>query len=118
MLSYELNIEGKDLLVDPGTYCYTGNPVQRNKFRSVRNHNTLNWLNIEPCSLEKGLFTLKEEGKLTIEDYKVDSDFSYVSALYSYNKRFHRRKVFVDTKNKKIIINDLCSHDNATISFF
>ncbi|HOD43011.1 MAG TPA: heparinase II/III family protein, partial [Candidatus Wallbacteria bacterium] len=37
-LSFELSIDGKDLIVDAGTYLYTPLPERRNQFRSVRAH--------------------------------------------------------------------------------
>jgi len=39
-LSFELCVDGKDIIVDPGTYVYTSNPKLRNKFRSTSYHNT------------------------------------------------------------------------------
>jgi hypothetical protein len=40
-LSVELRIDGVDVLADPGTYCYHGEPQWRSFFRSTAGHNTL-----------------------------------------------------------------------------
>jgi hypothetical protein len=40
-LSFELNVEGRDFIVDGGTYLYTPLPKIRNEFRSTQAHNTL-----------------------------------------------------------------------------
>lgn len=40
-LSVELRHEGVDILCDPGTYCYQGDPPWRAYFRSSAAHNTL-----------------------------------------------------------------------------
>jgi hypothetical protein len=40
-LSFELAIGGQALVVDPGTYIYTADPMERNRFRSTRFHSTL-----------------------------------------------------------------------------
>ncbi len=40
-LSFELALGGQALVVDPGTYIYTADPVERNRFRSTRFHSTL-----------------------------------------------------------------------------
>jgi hypothetical protein len=40
-LSFELALDGQALVIDPGTYVYTPNPVERNRFRSTAFHSTL-----------------------------------------------------------------------------
>jgi hypothetical protein len=40
-LSVEVRHEGVDILADPGTYCYHGEPAWRDWFRSTAAHNTL-----------------------------------------------------------------------------
>ncbi len=40
-LSFELRIGGQPVLIDPGTYCYQGEPEWRRYFRSTVAHNTL-----------------------------------------------------------------------------
>jgi hypothetical protein len=40
-LSVEVRHDGVELLVDPGTYCYHGEPQWRAYFRSTRAHNTV-----------------------------------------------------------------------------
>jgi len=40
-LSFELVIDGEDVIIDPGTYVYTPYPIKRNKFRSTEYHNTI-----------------------------------------------------------------------------
>jgi uncharacterized heparinase superfamily protein len=40
-LAFELKVGGQSVLVDPGTYCYQGDPDWRRYFRSTIAHNTL-----------------------------------------------------------------------------
>jgi hypothetical protein len=40
-LAFELALNGQVLVIDPGTYVYTADPVERNRFRSTAFHSTL-----------------------------------------------------------------------------
>ncbi len=40
-LSFELTMNGCDIIVDPGTYVYSSDPERRNEFRSTLKHNTV-----------------------------------------------------------------------------
>jgi hypothetical protein len=114
VFSFELNIKGRDIIVDPGTFCYTGDKKMRNSFRSIQNHNTLYWPDMEPCSLNNGLFHLAEEGKIKIiSNLNIENVFS---ASYSYSGRSHIRRIFINKSNEEIIIEDSCSHPGSMIA--
>lgn len=57
-LSIELNVDGEDIIADPGTYCYTPFPEIRNRYRSITAHFAPRRKNLEPISLDQGLFLL------------------------------------------------------------
>jgi hypothetical protein len=40
-LSFELAVDGKSVIIDPGSYAYSGDPEGRNLFRSTRYHNSV-----------------------------------------------------------------------------
>jgi hypothetical protein len=61
-LSIELNVDGKDWIVDPGTYLYTPLPESRNKYRSVKSHFAPNVDNKEPRAINCSLFQLNAGG--------------------------------------------------------
>ncbi len=117
VLSFELNVDGEDVIVDPGTYCYTADPDGRNRFRSVLNHSTLAWKGMEPCSLDRGLFMLPEEGALRIEESSLRTAEDVFSAIYEYRARFHRREIRFKKAEEEIEIIDSCSHEGALLSF-
>jgi hypothetical protein len=54
-LSVEVRHDGVEVLVDPGTYCYHGEPEWRSYFRSTRAHNTVE-VDGESQSVEGGPF--------------------------------------------------------------
>jgi len=57
-LSFELAAKGRTLLVDPGTYTYTGSKELRDWFRGSTGHNTLN-IDGQSTSAPKGPFSWK-----------------------------------------------------------
>nr|MBL0701403.1 heparinase II/III-family protein [Desulfobacterales bacterium] len=57
-LSIELNIDGKDIISDPGTYLYTPLPERRNEYRSVKAHFAPQVKGREPANLNENLFKL------------------------------------------------------------
>ena len=36
IFSIELNVDGKDIIIDPGSFVYSSNETVRNQFRSVK----------------------------------------------------------------------------------
>ena len=116
-LSFELNVFGEDVFVDPGTYTYTRDVDRRNSFRSITNHNVLHWPNMEPCSFEEGPFVLREKGILNVDKVKMGGLTEGFSGCYSYNNRFHRREIRFDRGREEIFIKDTCSHPGAQLSF-
>ena len=117
VLSFELNVDGEDILIDPGTYCYTADPDNRNHFRSVSDHSTLFWEGLEPCSFDRGLFMLPEQGELKIEKARLRQDEDLFSAVYKYKGRFHRREIRFRKAEEEIEVRDSCSHKGAMLSF-
>jgi hypothetical protein len=58
-LAVELQVDGRDIVRDPGTFCYTPDPDVRNRWRSVAAHfapQAADWR--EPADLDRGLFFL------------------------------------------------------------
>lgn len=116
VLSFELNVKGRDIFVDPGTYCYTPEPATRNRFRSAAYHNTLWWPTIEPCPLDH-LFLLKEKGELSLLELKDNDGFALLHGRYAYAGRWHERKIILDRKRGEVLIEDRCSHEGAVVNF-
>ncbi|MCT8975971.1 heparinase II/III family protein [Clostridium sp. CX1] len=61
-LSFELNVDGYDFIIDPGTYVYTADYKMRNLYRSTKYHNTLWIQGYEQNNFyEKILFEMPEQ---------------------------------------------------------
>lgn len=60
-LSLEFALDGQPLVVDPGSYLYTTDPVERNRFRSTAFHSTLQIDGAEQNPLEEGMLFAMED---------------------------------------------------------
>jgi len=68
-LSIELNIDERDIYIDPGTFVYTAWPEMRNTFRSVKYHNTMVVEDHEQNAWKEGiqgLFRLSDDSSCQI----------------------------------------------------
>ena len=54
LLSFVLCLDGQDVIVDPGTFCYGADPEQRDRFRSTQAHNTIQVGGREQNRIEPG----------------------------------------------------------------
>lgn len=73
-LSIELWIDGKPLIVDPGSYIYTPLPMRRNAFRSIKAHFAPSFTGVEPGNLNVGVFALGNEALATCISHS-DNEF-------------------------------------------
>lgn len=60
-LSFELNLAGRDIFVDRGTYVYTSDPEARNRYRSSVAHNVMQINGAEQNCLGSRLFGMMDE---------------------------------------------------------
>jgi hypothetical protein len=76
-LSFDLSARGRTLLVDPGTYTYTGSKELRDWFRSSQAHNTVT-LDGESSSIPDGPFTWKTVAPCRLIEWITTDDYDYV----------------------------------------
>jgi len=111
-LSFELIIDGEDVIVDPGTYTYTPFPRWRNRFRSTNYHNTVIVDNQEQNRfIRNNLFSVKEDARCKCLDFGEDDGGVYfVGEHYGYKRLkdsiVHKREIRFYKNKKKLEIMD------------
>ncbi len=103
---------GKTFLIDPGTYQYETDPLERNRFRSTAYHNTLQVSKEEINRVPEGrLFGLTEDARVTVHHWVSQSGFDLFDASHTGYTRlkpgvFHRRQLWFDKVAKLWVMHD------------
>jgi hypothetical protein len=101
ILSFTLECHGKPILIDPGTYIYSADEQERNRFRSTSSHNTVTVDNYEQNRMVGGLlFMLRRDSNPEIAKWESDEQHDLVIAENDGYCRFddpviHRRSLFL-----------------------
>ena len=109
-LSVEVRYAGVDILADPGTYCYHGEPDWRSYFRSTIAHNTAE-LSGRSQSSEGGPFLWLRHAQAREIEVIDDGDIASWTAEHDgYGlldpPALHRRSVLLDRASRSIDIID------------
>jgi Heparinase II/III-like protein len=112
LLSYELSIDGYPLVVDAGTYAYTFDVAERNRFRSTRAHNTVvvDQEDIHPIDPDR-VFELRQFAHPAVEVWSTASNRIVLTASHDGYRRLrppvlHRRTFELDTDADELLIAD------------
>jgi len=97
-LSVQLSVNGRDWLVDPGTFCYVSPGGERDLFRGTLAHNTLEVDRIDQAE-PAGPFAWKFLPRVSAEDWTVGKTFDLFEGSHTGYDRLpdpviHRRLVF------------------------
>ena len=80
-LAIDVAANGRTVLVDPGTYTYTGSKDERDWFRSSQAHNTVT-LDGESSSIPAGPFSWQTKATCRLRKWISEDRFDYVSGDY------------------------------------
>jgi Uncharacterized protein conserved in bacteria len=111
-LSFELCVDGKPVIVDPGTYCYTGNIEMRRLFRSTAYHNTVVVDGEEQIPIHNSMFGLiNPSGQVNILRWESDEQCDLLEAEHTGYTRLphpvvHRRRFSLDKVEEEVVITD------------
>ncbi|HOX39134.1 MAG TPA: alginate lyase family protein [Candidatus Brocadiia bacterium] len=110
-LSLVLGLREGDVLVDPGSFCYTPDPDARNRFRSTESHNTVRIPGGEQNEIRPGspnLFRLgsSRAGQCETSGLGDDGVWHFMGSFTWPGGFIHKRAVNADTKVGMIRIAD------------
>ncbi|MYW69740.1 heparinase [Streptomyces sp. SID8379] len=93
-LSLEVRHDGVDVLADPGTYCYHGQPEWRQYFRSTLGHNTLQ-LDDSDQSVSGGPFLWTRHARTRVLAVETSGEAAarWSAEHEGYEGAVHRRRV-------------------------
>jgi hypothetical protein len=108
-LSVEVRCDGMDILADPGTYSYHGEPEWRSYFRSTIGHNTLE-IDGRDQSQQSGPFMWAHQAR-TREIAEPEPELAWTAEHDGYAElrpgAMHRRTVRLDRVGRAIEITDV-----------
>ncbi|MFF4040309.1 alginate lyase family protein [Streptomyces sp. NPDC001816] len=101
-LSVEVRHDGVDVLADPGTFCYHGQPEWRQYFRSTLGHNTLQ-LDGRDQSVSGGPFLWTRHAQTRVQVADVDH---WCAEHDGYQRSVHRRRVELTAASQELRVVD------------
>ncbi|MDX3385856.1 alginate lyase family protein [Streptomyces niveiscabiei] len=115
-LSVEVRHDGVDVLADPGTYCYHGQPAWRRYFRSTLGHNTLQ-VDGEDQSVSGGpfLWTRHARSRVLVADTSQAGVGRWGAEHDGYGPSVHRRWVELTSADREIRIVDEVSGEPRAV---
>ncbi|MFI1170268.1 alginate lyase family protein [Streptomyces melanogenes] len=115
-LSVEVRHDGVDVLADPGTYCYHGQPEWRQYFRSTLGHNTLE-LDGGDQSVSGGpfLWTRHARSRVLVADTSDAGAVRWCAEHDGYEPSVHRRRVELTAAAKELRVVDEVRGDRRAV---
>ncbi|MDX3242321.1 alginate lyase family protein [Streptomyces sp. ME18-1-4] len=109
-LAVEVRHDGVDVLADPGTYCYHGQPEWRQYFRSTLGHNTLQ-LDGGDQSVSGGPFLWTRQARSRVLVADASGAFDGGTARWcaehdGYQRSVHRRRVELSAASQELTVVD------------
>ncbi|MGW7236464.1 alginate lyase family protein [Streptomyces sp. NPDC054804] len=106
-LSVEVRHDGVDVLADPGTFCYHGQPAWRQYFRSTLGHNTLRLDGVDQ-SVSGGpfLWTRHARTRVLAADTSGEGVARWCAEHDGYQGAVHRRRVELTAASQELKVVD------------
>jgi len=119
-LSLEVRHDGVDVLADPGTYCYHGEPRWRSWFRSTAGHNTLQLGGVDQAESGGPFLWTTLPVTRTRSCHVGDLDVQTLDAEHDGYRRLavpavHRRQVTLDSPGRTLTVVDTVHLDGGAV---
>jgi hypothetical protein len=111
-LSFELCVGDQPVIIDPGTYCYTGNMTERRRFRATAYHNTVVVDGQEQLDIWNSMFGLVNPfGEIRVRRWESAAHQDLLEAEHTGYARLsppviHRRRFILDKVKHQVEIED------------
>lgn len=111
-LSIEVRHDGVEILADPGTYCYHGEPEWRSYFRSTRGHNTIELAGVDQSrSGGPFLWVKPAHSRIVAVEHGDDGEVLVWCAEHdgyttATPPAVHRRTVRLDPAERRLVVVD------------
>lgn len=117
MLSIQIMVDGRPMLVDPGTFIYHCNIEKRNWYRRTLNHNTLCVENRDQSEM-LGAFLWGKKAKCSLVEW---SDRPHETVLVAehdgYKPVIHRRKIMWNCTDELSVVDSLTMECDWTVTW-
>lgn len=98
----------EEVLVDPGTYTYVGDPKWRAWFRGTAAHNTVR-IDGSDQAIARGPFGWQSRPAVEVTAWESAAERDRLVAVCSYNGFRHEREVVFEKKQQQVTMNDRIS---------
>ncbi len=121
-LSFDLTLRGHTMLVDPGTFTYTGSKEMRDWFRSSAAHNTLT-VDGESSSVSDGPFSWKTVARCEQRNWISEERFDYVEGRHDGYMRLpepatHERAILFLKHDYWVLRDRVISHGEHKLDLY
>ena len=92
VLSLTARVGCREILIDPGTFTYVADPVERNRFRGSAAHNTVR-IDGRDQAVPAGPFRWNDKPTVKVREWATGAERDYLDASCAYGGFTHRRRV-------------------------
>ncbi|HWV39700.1 MAG TPA: alginate lyase family protein [Vulgatibacter sp.] len=117
-LSFELRVDGRVVVADPGSGSYTGDPALRNRLRGTASHSTVRIDGEEQQAIPPArLFALPEQARARCVSFESEAGFARFVGEHEGYRRLggvtHRRTFHLDRRAETLSVEDWVRGDGV-----